>query len=149
MLKSLRDLGNTVVVVEHDEMMMREADYIIDMGPLASHLGGEVVAAGDYGEIISNPSSLTGRYLSGALSIPVPAIRRKPKRTIRIEGCRQHNLKDISVDFPLHVLCVVTGVSGSGKTTLVKQTLYPALQKHYGEGTDRPGLHKYLVGDLD
>lgn len=148
-LKSLRDLGNTVVVVEHDDMMMREADYIIDMGPLASHLGGEVIAAGPYKELIKNKMSLTGQYLSGALQIEVPVRKRKPKGSIRIEGCKQHNLKNIDVDFPLNVMCVVTGVSGSGKTTLVKQTLYPALQKHYGEGTDRPGLHKYLGGDLD
>ncbi len=148
-LKNLRDLGNTVVVVEHDEMMMREADYIIDMGPLASHLGGEVVAAGPYKELIKNKMSLTGQYLSGALSIEPPAVKRKPKGAIRLEGCRQNNLKDVSVDFPLNLLCVVTGVSGSGKTTLVKQTLYPALQKHYGEGTDRPGLHRALAGDLD
>lgn len=148
-LKNLRDLGNTVVVVEHDDMMMREADYIIDMGPLASHLGGEVVATGNAKELIKNKASLTGKYLSGELKIQVPAVRRKPKGSIRIEGCRQNNLKDVSVDFPLNVMCVVTGVSGSGKTTLVKQTLYPALQKHYGEGVDRPGIHKYLGGDLD
>lgn len=148
-LKNLRDLGNTVVVVEHDEMMMREADYIIDMGPLASHLGGEVVAAGPYRELVKNKKSLTGQYLSGVLQIEVPAVKRKPKGNIRIEGCRQHNLKDISVDFPLNVMCVVTGVSGSGKTTLVKQTLYPALQKHFGEGVDRPGIHKFLGGDLN
>jgi len=147
-LKSLRDLGNTVVVVEHDEMMMREADYIIDMGPLASHLGGEVVAAGPYNEIIKHKTSLTGLYLSGKMKIEAPKIKRKPNGSIRLEGCRQHNLKNVDVDFPLNVLCVVTGVSGSGKTTLVKQTLYPALQKHYGEGTDRPGLHKFLGGDL-
>jgi excinuclease ABC subunit A len=148
-LKNLRDLGNTVVVVEHDEMMMREADYIIDMGPLASHLGGEVVAAGPYKELIKNKMSLTGQYLSGAMSIEAPAVKRKSKGAIRIEGCRQNNLKDVSVDFPLNLLCVVTGVSGSGKTTLVKQTLYPALQKHYGEGTDRPGVYRALAGDLD
>jgi excinuclease ABC subunit A len=147
-LKSLRDLGNTVVVVEHDEMMMREADYIIDMGPLASHLGGEVVAAGPYDKIIKNKASLTGQYLSGAMHIDVPKIKRKPRGKIRIEGCRQHNLKNVDAHFPLNVLCVVTGVSGSGKTTLVKQTLYPALQKHYGEGADRPGQHKQLSGDL-
>jgi excinuclease ABC subunit A len=147
-LKSLRDLGNTVVVVEHDEMMMRQADYIIDMGPLASHLGGEVVAAGPYNELIKNKASLTGKYLSGTLKIDPPAIRRKPSGKIRIEGCKQNNLKNIDVDFPLNLLCVVTGVSGSGKTTLVKQTLYPALQKHYGEGSDRPGLFKNLGGDL-
>ena len=147
-LKSLRDLGNTVVVVEHDELMMRHADYIIDMGPLASHLGGEVVAAGTYEQIIKNKASLTGKYLSGAMKIEPPKIRRKPSGHIRIEGCKQNNLKNIDVDFPLNLLCVVTGVSGSGKTTLVKQTLYPALMKHYGEGGDRPGLFKNLTGDL-
>ncbi len=147
-LKSLRDLGNTVVVVEHDEMMMRHADHIIDMGPLASHLGGEVVAVGTYKELIKNKASLTGKYLSGEFKIEPPKIKRKPSGTIRIEGCRQNNLKNIDVDFPLNLLCVVTGVSGSGKTTLVKQTLYPALQKHYGEGADRPGLFKELGGDL-
>ncbi len=147
-LKSLRDLGNTVVVVEHDEMMMREADYIIDMGPLASHLGGDVVAAGTYKELIKNKASLTGKYLSGEMSIEAPAIRRKPTGHLRMEGCRQNNLKNINVDFPLNVLCVVTGVSGSGKTTLIKQTLYPALLKHFGEGSDRPGTFKALTGDL-
>ena len=147
-LKSLRDLGNTVVVVEHDELMMREADYIIDMGPFASHLGGEVVAAGTYKELIAHSESLTGKYLSGKLKIEPPAILRKPSGQIMIEGCRQNNLKNINVSFPLGVLCVVTGVSGSGKTTLVKQTLYPALQKHYGEGADRPGVFRSLGGDL-
>ena len=147
-LKSLRDLGNTVVVVEHDELMMREADYIIDMGPLASHLGGEVVAAGPYNDIIKNKASLTGKYLSGEMKIVPPAVKRKPSGHIRIEGCKQNNLKNIDVDFPLNLLCVITGVSGSGKTTLVKQTLYPALLKHYGEGGDRPGLFKNLSGDL-
>lgn len=148
-LKSLRDLGNTVVVVEHDELMMRHADYIIDMGPLASHLGGEVVATGPYKDIVKNKASLTGKYLSGELKIEPPAIKRKPHGHIRIEGCKQNNLKNINVDFPLNLLCVVTGVSGSGKTTLVKQTLYPALMKHYGEGGDRPGLFKNLTGDLN
>ncbi|WP_420831820.1 excinuclease ABC subunit UvrA [Polluticoccus soli] len=148
-LKNLRDLGNTVVVVEHDEMMMREADHIIDMGPLASHLGGEVVAAGNYRELVANPRSLTGKYLGGELTIDVPKIKRRPKGAIRIEGCRQNNLKDVAVDFPLNLLCVVTGVSGSGKTTLVKQTFYPALQKHLGEGTERPGHFRELTGDLE
>lgn len=148
-LKSLRDLGNTVVVVEHDDMMMREADHIIDMGPLASHLGGEVVAVGHYKELIDNPASLTGKYLSGELSIQAPKVRRKPSGKIRIEGCRQNNLKNITAEIPLNVLCVVTGVSGSGKTTLIKQTLYPALMKHYGESADRPGIYKSLGGDLE
>lgn len=152
-LKNLRDLNNTVVVVEHDEMMMQEADYIIDMGPLASHLGGEVIAAGTYKEILKAPESLTGKYLSGAMQVTSgqsgnPQQKRKAINFITIEGARQHNLKDIDVSFPLNMLCVVTGVSGSGKTTLVKQTLYPALQKHFGETTDRPGTHRALGGDL-
>jgi excinuclease ABC subunit A len=149
-LKELRDLGNTVVVVEHDELMMREADYIIDMGPLASHLGGEVVATGNYEEIVSNPQSLTGKYLSGVLSIDPPAKLRKWNRSITLEGARQNNLKDITVEFPLQVLCAVSGVSGSGKTTLVKQILYPALRKIKEEGVaEKPGLFRKLSGDLD
>lgn len=148
-LKELRDLGNTVVVVEHDEMMMREADHIIDMGPLASHLGGEVVAEGNYDEIISNPESLTGKYLSGKLKIEPPKTVRKWNQSIKVEGARQHNLKDITVEFPLNVLCVVSGVSGSGKTTLVKQILYPALRKIKGEFGDKIGFHKAITGDID
>ncbi len=148
-LKELRDLGNTVVVVEHDEMMMREADHIIDMGPYASHLGGEVVAVGNYDELIANPKSLTGKYLSGKLSIDAPKVLRKSNRSITIEGAKQNNLKDITVAFPLNVLCAVTGVSGSGKTTLVKQILYPALQKIKGEPSEKPGLFRKLVGDID
>jgi excinuclease ABC subunit A len=148
-LKSLRDLGNTVVVVEHDEMMMREADYIIDMGPLASHLGGEVVAVGNYDEITANPESLTGKYLTGKLSIDPPKKIRKWNRKITVEHARQNNLKDITVDFPLNTLCVVSGVSGSGKTTLVKQILVPALRKIKGEFTEKVGLHKNISGDID
>lgn len=147
-LKNLRDLGNTVVVVEHDEMMMREADYIIDMGPLASHLGGEVVAVGNYDAIIKNKKSLTGQYLSGALAIEPPAVRRKPGGYLRLKDCRQNNLKGIDVSFPLNLLCVVTGVSGSGKTTLVKKILYPALQKTLGESGEKPGLFQSLTGDI-
>ena len=148
-LKELRDLGNTVVVVEHDEMMMREADHIIDMGPLASHMGGEVIAEGDYDEIIHNPESLTGKYLSGELKIESPKTLRKWNCSIKVEGARQHNLKNIIVEFPLNVLCVVSGVSGSGKTTLVKQILYPALQKIKGEFGDKVGFHKAITGDIE
>ena len=148
-LKQLRDLNNTVVVVEHDEMMMREADYIIDMGPLASHLGGEVIATGNYDEIISNPESLTGKYLKGELKIDVPKTVRKWNRSITVEGARQNNLRNINVQFPLNVLCVVSGVSGSGKTTLVKQILYPGLRKIKGEFADKVGFHKAITGDVD
>ena len=148
-LQSLRDLGNTVVVVEHDEMIMRKADHIIDMGPFASHLGGEVVAAGNYNELIKNPDSLTGKYLSGALAIESPSKLRKSTRFIGIEGARQNNLKNLTVKFPLQTLCVISGVSGSGKTTLVKQILYPALQKYKGEPADKVGLHSKLIGDID
>ena len=148
-LKELRDLGNTVVVVEHDEMMMREADYIIDMGPLASHLGGEVVAQGDYDAIIKNDKSLTGKYLRGDLKIEVPRTVRKWNRSVSIEGAMQNNLKGVDVTFPLNLLCVVSGVSGSGKTTLVKQILYPGLKKIKGEPVDKTGLHKAITGDID
>jgi excinuclease ABC subunit A len=135
--------------VEHDEMMMREADFIVDMGPLASHLGGEVVATGNYDELIANEKSLTGQYLKGALSIDPPQTTRDAKRFITIEGARHHNLKDITVAFPLNVLCVVSGVSGSGKTTLIKHILYPALQKLKGEPGEKLGLHKAVTGDID
>jgi excinuclease ABC subunit A len=148
-LKELRDLGNTVVVVEHDEMMMREADYIIDMGPLASHLGGEVVAAGNYDELVANPKSLTGKYLKGELFIAAPKQVRKWNSKLKIEGARHNNLKNIDVEIPLNLLCVVSGVSGSGKTTLIKQILYPALQKLKGETADKAGSFKSLSGDID
>jgi len=148
-LKELRDLGNTVVVVEHDEMMMREADHIIDMGPFASHLGGEVVAAGDYEEIISNPESLTGKYLNGELKIEAPEFVRKSSHSIKIAGARHNNLKDITVEIPLDVFCVISGVSGSGKTTLIKQILYPGLKKLKGEFADKVGFHKAITGDIE
>ena len=148
-LKDLRNLGNTVVVVEHDEMMMREADHIIDMGPFASHLGGEVIAEGNYDAIISNKKSLTGKYLNGEKKIQDFGKPRNWNRSIKVEGARQHNLKNITVEFPLNVLCVVSGVSGSGKTTLVKNILYPALNKLKGEFGDKAGLHKQLSGDVD
>lgn len=148
-LKELRNLGNTVVVVEHDEMMMREADYIIDMGPLASHLGGEVVASGNYDELIANPKSLTGKYLKGEYFIAAPKQVRKWNRSIKVEGARQNNLKNVNAEFPLNLLCVVSGVSGSGKTTLIKQILYPALRKLKGEIGDKAGSYKSITGDID
>jgi len=148
-LKNLQSLGNTVVVVEHDEMMMKKADHIIDMGPLASHLGGEVIAEGNYNQIVKNPESLTGKYLKGELKIEPPKTIRKWNRSIKIEGARQNNLKNIDVVFPLNILCVISGVSGSGKTTLVKQILYPALKKLKGEFADKVGLSKGLSGDVD
>ncbi len=148
-LKELRDLGNTVVVVEHDEMMMKESDHIIDMGPLASHLGGEVIATGSYAEIKKDKKSLTGKYLSGELSISPPSFARKWTRRIIVEGAVQNNLKNITVEFPLNVLCAVSGVSGSGKTTLVKQILYPALKKLKGESSEKPGLFHAIKGDID
>ncbi len=147
-LKKLRDLDNTVIVVEHDDMMMRQADHIIDMGPLASHLGGEVIAEGDFDAIVNNPKSLTGKYLSGKLQIEVPKIKRKATGFLDLSNCTHNNLKDIDVRFPLGLLCVVSGVSGSGKTTLVKQILYPALLRQLGESSDRPGAHSDLLGDF-
>lgn len=148
-LHALRDLQNTVIVVEHDDMMMRKADHIVDMGPLASHLGGEVVAAGDYASIIKNSKSLTGQYLSGDKQIQSPKKQRTWKHSIQILGARQHNLKNIDVTFPLDCLCVISGVSGSGKTTLVKGILYPVLQKMKGEFADQIGLHRAISGDVD
>jgi excinuclease ABC subunit A len=148
-LKRLRDEGNTVVVVEHDEMMMRESDHIIDMGPLASHLGGEVIAEGNFNDIINNEASLTGKYLRGDLKIPVPEKLRTAKHFLKLTGARHNNLKNINVDFPLDVLCVISGVSGSGKTTLVKQILYPALRRLKGELSDKAGFHKNLEGDIE
>jgi excinuclease ABC subunit A len=148
-LKNLRDLGNTVIVVEHDEMMMREADYIIDMGPFASYLGGEVIASGTFKELIANPKSLTGSYLSGKKQITQPNQKRKAQGKITVEGCRQHNLKNIDISFPLGVLCVVSGVSGSGKTSLVKHTLLPAIEKALHINPSKAGIHKQLSGDLN
>jgi excinuclease ABC subunit A len=130
-------------------MMMRQADHIVDMGPLASHQGGKVVAQGDYDTLIKQKDSLTAKYLRGDLRIDPPAKPRPWKKSIIVDGARQHNLKNIRVEFPLEILCVVTGVSGSGKTTLVKQILYPALQKIKGEFADKVGLHKTVEGPVD
>lgn len=148
-LQELRDLGNTVLVVEHDAQMMQQADYIIDMGPLASHLGGEVVAAGPLPELLRTKESLTGRYLRGDLHIEVPQKPRLSKRSLTLKGAAQHNLKHIDVTIPLQVLCAVCGVSGSGKTTLVKQILYPALKRKLGDYSVAPGLFSELSGELE
>ncbi len=146
-LKSLKALGNTVIVVEHDEEMMRAADRIIDIGPEAGTLGGEVVAQGSLSEVLK-ADSYTARYLSGALEIPVPAKRRAGKGHIEVLGARQHNLRNIDVTFPLQVLTVVTGVSGSGKSTLVNKILYPALQKKLGGYGEKAGHHRGLEGEF-
>jgi len=148
-LKELRELGNTVIVVEHDAMIMHEADHIIDMGPLASHLGGEVVAQGDYNALLANPASLTGRYLKGELVISKVGKPRKWNQFLQINNATQHNLKNITVKIPLQVLCVISGVSGSGKTTLVRQLLYPALLRHLGDYSLQPGVFDGLEGDLN
>ncbi|MGB5507922.1 excinuclease ABC subunit UvrA [Robiginitalea sp.] len=147
-LKSLKNLGNTVIVVEHDEEMMRAADRIIDIGPEAGTLGGEVVAEGTLSEILK-ADSFTARYLSGALEIEVPATRRSGKGYVSVLGARQHNLRNIDVTFPLQVLTVVTGVSGSGKSTLVNKILYPALQKKLGGYGEKAGHHSGLEGEFE
>ena len=144
-LKSLRDLGNTVIVVEHDEDIMKAADYIIDIGPEAGTHGGEVVAAGTYEELLK-ANTLTGKYLSGRLTIEIPKKRRTSPHYITLVGCRENNLKNIDVTFPLDMLTVVTGVSGSGKSTLVKKLLYPAIQKELDLGGEKIGQFTKIEG---
>ena len=149
-LKDLRDLGNTVVVVEHEEDVIKNADYLVDMGPKAGIHGGEVVFAGPYENIHNEAAtSLTAQYMSNRMQIPTPDTRRKIYNKITLKGAQQHNLKNVTVDFPLNTLTVVTGVSGSGKTTLVKQILYPALKKHLDlPHPTAPGRHEALEGDV-
>ena len=145
-LKHLRDLGNTVVVVEHDEDTMREADYIVDIGPGAGEHGGEVVAQGNAEEIMANKNSITGAYLSGRIQIPVPKERAKPTGWLKVIGARQNNLKNIDVQFPLGVMTCVTGVSGSGKSSLVNEILYKRLAKELNRARTIPGKHKDIIG---
>ncbi len=147
-LMDLRDLGNTVIVVEHDEDTIRAADHIIDLGPRAGHHGGEVVAEGTIDEVLAHPTSLTARYLRRELRVPVPSARRpvNRKRTLRVAGARANNLRNLTVDFPLGVFTAVTGVSGSGKSTLVTDILYRSLARHLYRAKVVPGEHRGLEG---
>ena len=147
-LKRLRDIGNTVIVVEHDEEIIRAADYIIDIGPMAGAFGGEVVFEGEIKDLINCERSLTTQYLTGKMSIPVPQRRRKSSNAIIVKGATQNNLKNLTVRFPLNMMTVITGVSGSGKSTLVKDVLYPAMKRQLGESAERCGSFGALEGDL-
>ena len=146
-LKHLRDIGNTVVVVEHDEEIIQAADRVIDVGPLAGRLGGEIVFEGNLEEL-KKANTLTADYLTGRKTIPVPSRRRTSNHTILLSGATENNLKNIQVSIPLNVMTAVTGVSGSGKSTLIKTILVPALKKYYGDSTDRTGSFDKLSGDL-
>ena len=145
-LKHLRDLGNSVIVVEHDEDTMRESDFIVDIGPGAGEHGGEVVATGNAEEIMQNENSVTGAYLSGRIRIPVPEVRRKPTGWLKVLGAQENNLKNIDVKFPLGVMTCVTGVSGSGKSSLVNQILYKRLARDLNRARTIPGRHKGIEG---
>ncbi|MBA2764042.1 MAG: excinuclease ABC subunit UvrA [Thermoleophilaceae bacterium] len=145
-LKRLRDLGNSVIVVEHDEGTMLAADHLIDMGPGAGEHGGRIVAQGTPGDVMANPDSLTGQYLSGTTEVPVPERRREPSGVIAIEGASQHNLTGIDVEIPLATLCCVTGVSGSGKSTLVNEVLFKAVANRLHRAKTRPGRHDRVTG---
>jgi len=147
-LKKLRDLGNTVIVVEHDEDIIRVADHIIDIGPEAGSFGGELVAEGDFQQILKS-DSLTANYLNGSLRIDVPAKRRASKKFIEIRGAREHNLRNVDVQIPLNALSVITGVSGSGKSTLIRDILYPALQRIIHKYGEKAGRFTEISGDLE
>jgi excinuclease ABC subunit A len=147
-LKDLRDLGNTVLVVEHDEETIRSADHVVDLGPRAGREGGQLIAEGGLDAVLAHPTSLTARYLRGELRIPLPRGRRRPAdgRLLRVVGARQHNLQDVTVEFPLGTFTAVTGVSGSGKSTLVTDILYHALARHFYRAKVVPGAHQRLEG---
>ena len=145
-LKHLRDLGNSLIVVEHDEDTMLEADYIVDIGPGAGEHGGEVVAAGTAKEIMRNKKSVTGAYLSGRMQIPVPDVRKEPKGWLKVIGAAENNLKNIDVSFPVGVMTCVTGVSGSGKSSLVNEIVYKRLSKDLNRARTIPGKHKRIEG---
>ena len=147
-LEHLRDLGNTVIVVEHDEETMRAADHVIDLGPGAGKHGGEVIAVGTIDEIMRNPASVTGKFLNGEMKIATPATRRPPEqhRMIRIEGATEHNLRKLDVDIPLGLFVAVTGVSGSGKSTLIEDILHRALARHFYRARVIPGAHTRITG---
>jgi excinuclease ABC subunit A len=147
-LKNLRDHGNTVIVVEHDEDIMKACDHIVDMGPEAGINGGEVIYNGPAADIVKDKNSLTAKYLNGELKIDYDRIRRRTSNSISIIGATQHNLKDVDAKIPLNCLTVVTGVSGSGKTTLIKKILYPALMRQFDGGGEKPGSYRELRGDL-
>ncbi|MEJ7810092.1 MAG: excinuclease ABC subunit UvrA [Gemmatimonadaceae bacterium] len=147
-LRQLRDLGNTVIVVEHDEETMREADYLIDLGPGAGKHGGLIVAQGTVDEVADNPDSITGKYLKGEMTIPVPPRRRtaEPGRSLTIEGATAHNLRDLDVEIPLGLFVAVTGVSGSGKSTLIEDILHRSLARHFYRARVIPGAHERITG---
>ena len=145
-LKHLRDLGNTLIVVEHDEDTMRAADYVVDIGPGAGEHGGQVIATGTAEDIMKNPNSITGKYLSGEIKIPVPKTRRKPKGFLKVVGAKENNLKNIDVKVPIGVLTCVTGVSGSGKSSLVNEILYKSLARKLNRARTIPGKCKKIEG---
>ena len=145
-LKHLRDLGNTLIVVEHDEDTMRAADYVVDIGPGAGEHGGQVIATGTAEDIMKNPNSITGKYLSGKIKIPVPKTRRKPKGFLKVVGAKENNLKNIDVKLPIGVLTCVTGVSGSGKSSLVNEILYKSLARKLNRARTIPGKCKKIEG---
>ncbi|MFH1321700.1 MAG: excinuclease ABC subunit UvrA [Bacteroidota bacterium] len=148
-LDSLKNIGNTVIVVEHDEEIMRAADQLIDIGPMAGSQGGEVVSQGNLHEILNEKKSITAQYLNGTMQIEIPKKRRQWKNFIEVKGARENNLKAIDVKFPLNVITVVTGVSGSGKSSLVKNILFSSLKKIYGGYGKRTGLHDRIEGDIN